>query len=67
MQPLLAVRVARMALFRGTANRSSAGLAPHVEHRSPTAKRMDHVHVWVYGNTGADESGIPDSLCPTDF
>jgi hypothetical protein len=67
MQPLLAVRVARMALFRGTANRSSAGLAPHVEHRSPTVKRMDHVHVWVYGNTGADESGIPNSLCTTDF
>jgi hypothetical protein len=67
MRPLLAVRVARLALFRGTAHRSSAGLAPHVEHRSPTAKRMDHVHVWVYGNTGADETGIPDSLCTTDF
>jgi hypothetical protein len=67
MQPLPAVRVARMALFRGTANRSSAGLAPHVEHRSPTVKRLDHVHVWVYGNTGADESGIPNSLFTTDF
>jgi hypothetical protein len=67
MQPLPAVRVARMALFRGTANRSSAGLAPHVEHRSPTAKPMDRVHVWVYGNTGADESGIPNSFCTTDF
>jgi hypothetical protein len=67
MQPLLAVRVARMALFRGTANRSSAGLAPHVEHRSPTAKRIDHLHVWVYGNTGADESGSPNSISTTDF
>jgi hypothetical protein len=67
MQPLPAVRVARMALFRGTANRSSVGLAHHVDHRSPTVKRMDHVHVWVYGNTGADESGIPNSLCTTDF
>jgi hypothetical protein len=54
-------------MARGTANRSSAGLAPHVEHRSPTVKRMDHVHVWAYGNTGADESGIPNSLCTTDF
>jgi hypothetical protein len=67
MQPFLAVRAARMALFRGTANRSSAGLAPHVEHRPPTVKRMDHVHAWVCGNTGADESGIPNSLCTTDF
>jgi hypothetical protein len=67
MQPLLVVRVARMALFRGTANRSPAALAPLVEHRSPTVKRMDHVHVWVYGNTGTDESGIPNSLCTTDF
>jgi hypothetical protein len=56
-----------MALFRGAANRSSAGVGALVEHRSPTAKRMDHVHVWVYGNTGADESGIPNSLCTTDF
>jgi hypothetical protein len=67
MQPLPAVRVARMALFRGTTNRSSAGLAPYVEDRSPTVKRMDHVHVCVYGNTGANESGIPNSLCTTDF
>jgi hypothetical protein len=62
MRPLLAVRAARMALFRGTANRSLAGLAPHVEHRSPTTKRMDHVHIWVYGNSGATESGLPNSL-----
>jgi hypothetical protein len=56
-----------MALFRGTANQSSVGLAPYVEHRSPTAKRIDHVHLWAYGNTGADELGIPNSLCTTDF
>jgi len=67
MRPLLAVRAARMALFHGTANRSLAGLAPHVEHRSPTTKRMGHVHIWVYGNTDATESGIPNSLCTTDF
>jgi hypothetical protein len=67
MPPLAAVRVARMALLRSTANRSSAALAPNVEHRSPTVKRMDHVHVWVYRNTGADESSIPNSLCTTDF
>jgi hypothetical protein len=59
--------VARMAHFRSTSNRSSAGLAPHVEHRSPTVKRMDHVHVWVYGDTDADEWGIPNSFCATDF
>ena len=53
--------------FRGTAHRSSAGLAPQVEHRSPTVKRMDHVHLWVYGNTGADESGIPNSLLHNRF
>jgi hypothetical protein len=23
---------------------------------------MDHVHVWVYGNTGADELGIPTAF-----
>jgi len=40
------------ALFRGTANRSSSGLAPHVEHRSPTANHMDHVHVSAYGSSG---------------
>jgi hypothetical protein len=56
-----------MALFHGTANRSLAGLAPHVEHRSSTTKRMGHVHIWVYGNTDATESGIPNSLCTTDF
>jgi hypothetical protein len=28
---------------------------------------MDHVHVWVYRNTGADESSIPNSLYTTDF
>jgi hypothetical protein len=67
MRPLPAVRAARLALVRGTANQSSAGLAPHVEHRSPTIKHVDHVHVWVYGNTGANESGIPNSLCTTDF
>jgi hypothetical protein len=67
MQPLLAVRVARMAFFRGTANRSSTNRAPYVEHRSVTAKHTDHVNVWVYGNTGADESGIPNRLCTTDF
>jgi hypothetical protein len=67
MSPLLAVRVARTALFRGAANRSSAAHAPDVEHRSPTAKRMARVHVWIYRNTGADESGIPNSLCTTDF
>jgi len=56
-----------MALFRGAANQSSADLAPHVEHRSPTTKHVDHVHIWAYGNTGANESGIPNSLCTTDF
>jgi hypothetical protein len=66
MQPLPAVWVARMALFRGTANQTRRA-APHVEHRSPIVKRMDHVHVWVYANTGTDESGIPNSLCTTDF
>jgi hypothetical protein len=65
MQPLAAVRVARMALLRSTANQSSAGA--YLEHRSPTVKRMAHVHVWVYRNTGADESSIPNSLCTTDF
>jgi hypothetical protein len=50
-----------MALFPGTANQSSAALAPHVEHRSLTTKHVDHVHIWVYGNTGANESDIPNS------
>jgi hypothetical protein len=56
-----------MALFRGAANWASANLAPHVEHRSPAAKRMAHVHVWIYRNAGADESAIPNNLCTTDF
>jgi hypothetical protein len=67
MQLLLAARVARMGLFRGTAHRSSAGVASFIEHRSPTANHMDEVHFWVYGKTGADELGIPNSLCTTDF
>jgi hypothetical protein len=67
MQLLLAVRVARMALFRGTANRSSADLAPYVEHRSLTVKHMGPRSRWVYGNTAADELGIPNSLCTTVF
>jgi hypothetical protein len=44
-EPLSAARVAPKALFRGTANRSSAGLAPSVAHRSSTAKHMQYVHV----------------------
>jgi hypothetical protein len=54
-----------MALFRGPANRSSTGLAPHVEHRSPTVKRMDHVHVWVSA-TNHCASAATDEHCTSD-
>jgi hypothetical protein len=63
MSPL-AVRVARTAPFRGAANWSSAGLAPHVEHRSPTAKRMARVHVWIYRNTGAASRAFRTAFAP---
>jgi hypothetical protein len=42
-------------------------VAPYVEHRSLTTKHMDHVHVWVYGHTGADELGILTGLCTIDY
>jgi hypothetical protein len=67
MQPLLAVRGSTTGAFSRTANRRSADLAPSVEHRSLTAEYMDHVHVWVYDNIGADELGIPNSLCTSVF
>jgi len=56
-----------MALFAALLIGARRAWRPRVEHRSPTVKRMDHVHLWVYGNTGDDESGFPNSLCTTDF